>query len=102
MSCWNSDVSKSLAASLDHFVRHFGQYGSTWMSNMIILCELTVVIPRLPCIFRITNAVASTVELVNSVTSDGMNSFNFASRAFASKCFPMELVPCSDGWRMTR
>jgi len=46
-------------------------------------------------------AVSSTVELVNSVTSDCVNSFNFAMWAFASKCFPIELVPCSDGWQRT-
>jgi len=47
-------------------------------------------------------AVPSTVELVNSVTSDFVNSFNFAMGAFASKCFPIELVPLSDTWRRTR
>jgi len=89
----------SLSAGLVRGVCHFGQYGSTWMSNMIFLCELTIVIPRLPCLFRMAKAVASTVELVNSVTSDFVNSFNFAMWASASKCFPIELVPCPDGWR---
>jgi hypothetical protein len=35
------------------------------------------------------------------VTSDTVNSFNFAICAFASKCLPIGLVPCSDGWRRT-
>jgi hypothetical protein len=35
------------------------------------------------------------------VTSDSVNSFNFAMWAFASKCCPIELVPCSDGWLRT-
>jgi hypothetical protein len=41
----------SLAASLERFVCHFGQYGLNWISNMIFLCKLTIVIPRLPCLF---------------------------------------------------
>jgi len=89
----------SVSASLVRGVCHFSQYGSTWMSNMIFLCELTIVIPRLPCLFRMAKAVASTVELVNSVSSDFVNSFNFAMWASASKCFLIELVPCPDGWR---
>ena len=68
---------------------------------MICLSELTIVIPRLRGLFRMAKAVSSTVELVNSVTSDSVNSFNFAMWAFASKCFTIELVPCSDGWRRT-
>jgi len=101
VSWWNSEVSTSLAASLERFVCHFGQYGLNWISNMIFLCKLTIVIPRLPCLFKMAKAVSLTVELVNSVTSDSVNSFNFAMWAFASKCFPIELVPCSDGWRRT-
>ena len=46
-------------------------------------------------------AVSSTIELVNSVTSDSVNSFNFAMCAFACKCFSIELDPCSDGWWKT-
>ena len=72
-----------------------------WMSNMIFLCEHTIVIPWIPCRFRMAKAVSPTVELVNSVTSDSVNLFDFAMWAFASKCFPIELVPCSDGWRRT-
>jgi hypothetical protein len=101
MSWWNLEVSKSLTACLEHFVCHFGQYELNWISNMIFLCKLTIVIRRLPCLFRKAKAVSSTVELVNSVTSDSVNLFNFAMWAFASKCFPIELVPCSDGWRRT-
>jgi len=101
LSWWNCEVSKSLSASLEPFVCHFGQYGSTWMSNLIFLCKITIVIPQLPCLFRMANTVSSTVELVNSVTSDSVNSFNFQMWAFASKCFPIDLVPCSDGWRRT-
>jgi len=101
VSWWNSEVSKSLAASLERFVCHSSQYGTTWMSNMTWLSEITIVIPPLPCLLSMAKAVSSTVELVNSVTSDSVNSFNFAMWAFASKCFPIELVPCSDGWRRT-
>jgi len=93
VSWWNSEVSKSLAASLGRFVCHFGQYGLNWMSNMIFLCKLTIVIPRRACLFSMAEAVSSTVELVNSVTSDSVNSFYFAMWAFASKCFTIELVP---------
>jgi len=67
------------------------------MLNMNLLCELTIVISQLTCLFSITRAVLSTVELHISVTSDSVNSFNLAICAFASKCFPIELVPCSDG-----
>ena len=48
------------------------------MSNIIVLCELTTVIPRLPCLIRIADTVSSTVELVNSVTSDSVNLFHSA------------------------
>jgi len=101
MSWWNSEVSKSLAASLERLVCHSSQYGTTWMSNMTWLSVLTMEIPRLPCLLRMAKAVSSTVELVNSVTSYPVNSFNFAMWAFASKCFPIEPLPCSDGWRRT-
>jgi len=101
VSWWNLEVSTSLAARLEHLVCHFSQYGSTHLSNLIFLCELSSVIPRLPCLFRMAKAVSSTIELVNSVTSDSVNLINFVMWAFASKCFPMDLVPCSDGWRTT-
>jgi len=73
VSWWHLEVSKSLSASLEHFVPHFSQYGATWMSNMIFLCELTIVIPRHPSCIRMAEAVSSTVELVHSVTSDSVN-----------------------------
>jgi len=71
------------------------------MSIMIFLWELTIVICRLPCHFWMAKAVSSNVELVNSVTSDSVYSFNSALWAFASNCFPIELFPCSDEWRRT-
>jgi len=101
VSWWNSEVSKSLSASLERFVCRFGQYGLNWMSNLNFICKLTIVIARLPCLFKMAKAVSSTVVLVNSVTSESVNSFNFPMWAFASKCYPIELVPCSDGWRRT-
>jgi len=73
----------------------------SWMVNLIFFCELPIRIPRLPCRFSMPNAVSATIELVNSVTSDTVNSSNFAICAFASKCLATELVPCSDGWRRT-
>jgi len=68
---------------------------------MNFICDLTIVISRLPCLFNKANAVSSTVGLVNSEPSDSISSFNFAMWAFARKCIPMELVPCSDGWQST-
>jgi len=63
--------------------------------------DLTIVIPRLSCLFSIAKAVLLTVDLVNSDTSGSVDTSNFAMCAFASKCFPIEQVPCSDGWRRT-
>jgi len=71
------------------------------MVNWNFLCKLTIGIPRLPCRLSLAKAVSSTVELVHLVTSDTLNLFNFAIRAFASKCLPIELVPCTDGWQRT-
>jgi hypothetical protein len=68
---------------------------------MVFLCKLPIVIPRHPCLFRMAKAVSSTVELVNSVTSDSVKSFNFAMLSFAWQCFHIQVVPCSDGWRGT-
>jgi len=101
VSWWHSEVSKSLAASLEPFVCYFGQYGSTWKSKMIYLCKISILIPWLPCLCRMAKAVSSTVELVNSVTSYSVYLFNFAMWALATKCIPIELVPCSDGWQQT-
>jgi len=71
------------------------------MSNINVLWELTIVIRQLPCLFSIAEAVSSTVDPVNSVTSDSVNLYNFAICTFTRKCFLIELVPCSDGWRRT-
>jgi len=90
---------KFLSAGLERCVYHFTQYEFNWISNIIFLSTFTIVIPRLPYLFRMAKAVSSIVELANSVTSDSVNSFNFAIWAFASKCFPIELVQCSDGLR---
>jgi len=68
----------SLAASLERVGCHFSKYELTTMSNTNFFSKLTIVIPRVPCLFRIAKAVSSTVKLVNSVTSDSVNSFNFA------------------------
>jgi len=66
---------------------------------MKYLWYLTIVIPRLPCLFSMANAVLLTIVLVNLETSDSLYSLNFAKCALASKCFIIELVPCSHGWR---
>ena len=67
------------------------------MSKINSHCEHTILIPRLPCLFRVANAASSTVELVYLVSSDSVDSFNVAMWPSVSKCFPIELVPCSDG-----
>jgi hypothetical protein len=59
--------------------------------------DLMIVIPYLPYVFRMAKAVSSTVDLVNSDTSDSGNWFYFVMYASANKCFPIELVSCSDG-----
>jgi hypothetical protein len=69
--------------------------------QMIFVCELTIVIPWLQRLLRMVKAVSSTVELLNSVTSDSVNGLYFAMWAFGSKPFPIELVSCSDGWQRT-
>ena len=71
------------------------------MVNLNFLCELTIGIRRLPCRLSMVKAVSLTIELVNSVTSDNVNLFNFEICTSASECLPIELVPCSDGWRRT-
>jgi len=89
VSWWNSEVSKSLAASLERLVCHSSQYGTTWVSNMTWLSELTIEIPRLLCLLRMAKAVSSTVEIVNSVTSDSVNSFNLAMWALPASVSPL-------------
>jgi len=72
----------------------------TWRWNMTFISELACSIPRLPCLCRMGKAVLLTVDAVNSVTSNWVNSFHFAIWAFVGKCFLIDLVPCSGGcWR---
>jgi len=71
----------------------------TWMWNIIFICTLTIVIHWFHCLIKMAKANSSTIELVNWITSDFVISSNFAIWVFASKCFPIELVPCSDGWQ---
>jgi len=71
------------------------------MSNVNFICKLSIVIPQLPCLFSMANAVSSTVELINFVTSNSVNLFNSAMCTFARKCFPTELVPWSNGQQRT-
>jgi len=73
----------------------------TWMSNMNFLCEYTIVIPWLRCLFSMAKAVLSAFKQVNSVPSDSGNSFNFVIWTFARKCIPIELSSCSDEWQRT-
>jgi len=71
----------------------------TWISNMNFLCELPIVIPLHLCLLKVANTALSTIEPVSVVTSDSVNLFHLAMWAFASKCFHIELAPCSDGWQ---
>ena len=59
------------------------------MLNMTFLCELTLGIPRLPCLLSMAKAVSSTIELVNSVTSDSVNSFNFVMCTLPASVSPL-------------
>lgn len=101
MRWWNLKVSKSSASSLESFVGHFNQHGSTWISNMNYLYQRTIVIPQLPGFFRMAKTISSPLKLVNSITSNSVNRFNFMMWTLASKWFPVALVPCSNGWRKT-
>jgi len=71
------------------------------MSNIDCVSKFTTVIPWHPWLFRMSRADSSTVKLINLVTSDSVNSFYIAMSAFASKCFLIELVPCSDARQRT-
>jgi len=73
----------------------------TKLSNMNCFCNLKIVIPRLHCLRNVANAVMSALVIVNSDTSDSLRLCNFRMCASASKCFPMELVPCSNRYRKT-
>jgi len=55
---------------------------------MNFFCDLTIVIPQLPCLFNMANAVSSTVELVNSETSNSVSLFNFAMCALPASVSP--------------
>jgi len=68
---------------------------------MNFLCELTIRIPQLPYLFKMAQAVSTTVELVNSVTANCVILFTFAMCTFPRKYFPMELVLCSHRWQTT-
>jgi len=46
------------------------------MGSKKLFSKLTNVIPQLPCHFMIATAVSSTIELVNSETSDSVTLFN--------------------------
>jgi len=69
---------------------------TTRLSNINFLCELTIVIPCLPCLFSMAKVGWLTIEPVNSVSSNSVNLFNFTMIPFACKCFPIEQVQCSD------
>ena len=102
VSWWNSEVSKSLSANFEGLIWCCKQYESNLISNLIFLRKLNIVIPPPPCLLKMGEADPSTVELVNSVTPVYDNLFNFAIWAFASKCFCIELLQYSYGWRRTR
>jgi len=68
---------------------------------MNFVCELTIGMPLLPFLLSMGKAVSSTIELVNWVTADIVNSFNFMMCAVARKCFPIELLPYCAGRRKT-
>jgi len=73
----------------------------TKLSNMNFLYKVTIVIPQLPCLFSMAKTVSSTFTLVIEVASNTVNLFKVAICTFAGMCFPIELVPYSDGWRRT-
>lgn len=69
--------------------------------NMNFLRELTIVIPWLHYVFSIAKHISSTIDKVNSVSSETINPVDFAMKPVAFKCFGIELVWCSDGWWRT-
>jgi len=71
------------------------------MSNINFLCELTILLSRLPCLFSMANTFQLTFILVDLGTSDSFKSFKFEMCASASKCIAIELVPFPDGWQRT-
>jgi hypothetical protein len=65
------------------------------MSNMSIIQKLSIVIHRPICLRRKAEAISSTVEPVNSVTSDFVDSLKSAMDTITGKCCIIELVPGS-------
>jgi hypothetical protein len=65
---------------------------------MNLRCKHIIEMPRLPCLFRMAIAGSATIEPVNSVNSNSVNSFNLAMWGFPWMCFPIELVSGSDWW----
>jgi hypothetical protein len=57
---------------------------------MNFLCELTIAIPPLPCLFNMAKVASSMVLLGTSESSDSVDFFNFAMSTVASKCAAME------------
>jgi len=67
------------------------------MAKLNFHCILTMLIPRLHYIFSMNTAGLSTIKLLDAVTSDTVNSFDFAMYALASKCIHIESVQSCDG-----
>jgi len=55
---------------------------------MNILYEHSIVIPWPACPFSMPNAVSMTIKLVNSVTSDSVNSSTFQCALLAVSIYP--------------
>jgi hypothetical protein len=83
------ELSKLFAASLQRFLSYINQYGSNWMLNVIFLGKFIIVITQLPCLIRMADAVSSTVELVNSVTSVMINRLTKLVELCASRVAPL-------------
>jgi len=73
-----------------------------YISNLDVVCELTIRIPLLPCLGNISKGDSPTIELIDSVNSSAVNLFNIAMCVFTSKILHTEQVPYSDGWRRTK
>jgi len=101
VSWWNSQVWMSFAASPERFVLQFCKY--TWNLNgkfdfalRTYNQNISTSFPHQYCHSCFINRWTRQFNY-----SDTVNSFNIAICAFASKGLPIELVPCSDGWRRT-
>jgi len=55
---------------------------------MNFVCELTNVIPQLPCPLSMGQAVSLTIQLINLVTTDSVNWLKLPMCAIGSKWFP--------------